>query len=72
MTEPDLQVGDVITLGKGGRGVPDELADDKYFRVEASVDNGWTLSRPYVDKACTIPYRADPAKAFPRAGSADE
>lgn len=64
--EPDIQLGDVISLGKGGSGVPDELADDKYFRVtaiESSDDGrvmGWQLSQPYVDEACTIPYHATP------------
>jgi hypothetical protein len=66
--EPDLRVGDVISMAKGGRGLPDELADDKYFRVEAvelSDDGrvrGWRLSCPYVDKACTLPYRWDAAR----------
>lgn len=63
----DIEIGDVLTFGKGGAGVPDELAEDKYFRVEAIEDGtngivGWKLSRPYSDIACTIPYRMKPPK----------
>jgi hypothetical protein len=62
----DIQVGDVLSFAKGGRGLPDELAG-KFFRVlEAEGEPGhvraWKLSPPYDDAACTIRYRPTPPR----------
>ena len=54
-----FNVGDIIQTATPHQTLPREL-EGKFFRVEAVDERGVKLSRPYIDKDCTVPYRAIP------------
>ena len=57
MDDPLFMVGDVISMDVPHPTLPKEL-EHKFFRVESVDAHGVKLSRPYLDKACTVPYLA--------------